>query len=741
MSNYSSIVTWIYCALYGTVSLFTSIICAIHTKSEYSKLQTKDTDIHDIVHLHRKNVSADTSDRIKSDIDTNANLHTMTSCQTCVWFLKHWGKLIYKKKKVYFSILPHIFDQATDVGVILQYHWYMKNDPHMQSNINIKYWFYLSISILCIHRIVSCLAVWMNTRNLCNVLLQSLDLLIMRCIWTNYTLNTTERSTLQRLLEIIEATFESMPQLVLSMVFLLQTQQFDTIITLSVIISMWSLTSRVVSDDKALVNEDWQHLGVGYLTRVSLRFLEISSRVSLYALLWARLGGLVTFIIVAFESLFLVTICISIHSVIPMGNLMYFVCDTGDVGKRFTRSRSAKLYKMWIAYKLISSYIYLLLITINRRSLGHGLMIYAWVAHFIWPCCGYCLLTRDDDIWSDVSIFRSNDVESTGKSKELQFSASRDINVLYTTGRFIEVVELAAVGCKAMSVHDYCVIAFSIVNAKRLELIDETMANHLINQLNHDTLRFKQAIADHFRKIIVMSNYIGFGSELNNMDILRVLETGYEVQYAIDYYLVIKWLNCGVNVNEKDSEQRITNEYIQQLIASLGNVDSMKFDLYPIVVLLNDDETCSYHELHRKDIIALMIENKSIPIKSIDDYVLVYWFIRNHYKYNKERRDSLISSLPDLLSLPDMKLNEYVYTAKAKAKLERVKSKLLNPDQEENDESDDMDTDHETSKQQNVSIDLHRTFEEQTNTLVSDVGRMEDTIQKMQATADDVFGK
>ena len=49
-----------------------------------------------------------------------------------------------------------------------------------------------------------------------------------------------------------------MPQLLLTAVFIAKTGQFDAIIVISFISSLWSLTSRVSADDTQLFMDEWK---------------------------------------------------------------------------------------------------------------------------------------------------------------------------------------------------------------------------------------------------------------------------------------------------------------------------------------------------------------------------------------------------------------------------------------------------------------------------------------------------
>ena len=210
-----------------------------------------------------------------------------------------------------------------------------------------------------------------------------------------------------------------MPQLLLSAVFITKTNQFDVIVVISFISSLWSLTSRVAADDKGLLEGEWKSLdftykncpcvNIRYIFRVFVRFLEISTRVSLLTLMWINIGGMGTGIIIALEFIYLLITCVIYKAIMNMGNLMYFVFDDGS-------EHSGDFDIMWvifIIYRLISSYIYLVIVTcfanisfeawkvddytkrhantMNSDKIGFFLFLYSWIGFLIWPCSFYCL--------------------------------------------------------------------------------------------------------------------------------------------------------------------------------------------------------------------------------------------------------------------------------------------------------------------------------------------------------------
>eukprot|EP01083_Nonionella_stella_P121207 364105_1 len=260
-SSYAGLVTVIYSSIYAVVVLVTSIICAIdvHTtrKSVHAPQTKANESIQNTEKADAKEEESLTMSTIKFKITTKSNLKSKKAANKIYHknVFIHWGKMVWSKKKIYWAMIPHIFDQATDFGVIVEYfHLYKQNDRIGSTN---PFWFFwLSIIIIVVHRIVSSITVYAMSRNRNDFLLQIFDVLIMKAIWVSYKLKTTEPSNMQRYLGLLEATFESAPQIMLTMVFMLKSAETNTKISavfiLSTLFSLWSLSSRVISDDSIM---------------------------------------------------------------------------------------------------------------------------------------------------------------------------------------------------------------------------------------------------------------------------------------------------------------------------------------------------------------------------------------------------------------------------------------------------------------------------------------------------------
>ncbi len=143
-----------------------------------------------------------------------------------------------------------------------------------------------------------------------------------------------------------EATFESSPQIVISTVFIMKSTGSSPIIVVSLCFSLWSLISRVVSDDKKQFKEEWQSLefekgeccrckcvcdpddaeipiiNVRFLYRLLWRLLEITNRIFVATMIWLSIGGFGLTIIICAELVYCLCLCFASKTYVKP--LLYF---------------------------------------------------------------------------------------------------------------------------------------------------------------------------------------------------------------------------------------------------------------------------------------------------------------------------------------------------------------------------------------------------------------------------------
>eukprot|EP01083_Nonionella_stella_P043394 117062_1 len=405
-SNYSNRVTLIYASLYGFTFLATSIYAAFEVRYQQP-----------IVSPGQR-----TPSKTPNPPKSQSN------------FFKTWAKSIWSKKKIYWAVIPHIIDQASDVGVILEYYeeWKAHDASDSYDAVNPMWFFYFAVFIVIFQRLASSTTIYfMTCGNLTAVFLQFVDLLIVKAVYINYRLGLDEPCNPQRYIALLEAIFEASPQVLLSMGYIVKTladgNEVADIVFISTVFSLWSLTSKVISDDKVLFSTDspfrnlnlkfkkrytihgtakcciqfhWQYI----LRAVFWRFLEISGRITMCALFWINIGGLGLLIVLGLEMCFLFVFCLIEKSPDAMGNLMFMSFGASN----------AYVQLFWL-YRILSFYVYMIMVTIfatvrfeehkvpsyDQRheitldtTIGMGLLIYAWSASCVWPITLICGILR-----------------------------------------------------------------------------------------------------------------------------------------------------------------------------------------------------------------------------------------------------------------------------------------------------------------------------------------------------------
>ena len=257
--------------------------------------------------------------------------------QMSVFDMKTFGQDLWNKKKCFFPFIANVFDQSSDIGVIISL--YLMSEYENKSNdndchgINATYLFYVSIIFLLLYRVVSGIAVFVCTYNVKFCFGQFIcEFMIYRAIWVNYVLECDEPCSPQKWLQNMEAMLEAFPQLIIQMFFLIQTTEIDNnssvdifgtqlFVLCSIIFSILSLTNKAVSEDKPLFEaEKWKKTkctckppfikNPQYLIRVMFRILDVSSRIILIVLVWSIFGGFILLIVAAIEFVFLIGLAI-----------------------------------------------------------------------------------------------------------------------------------------------------------------------------------------------------------------------------------------------------------------------------------------------------------------------------------------------------------------------------------------------------------------------------------------------
>ena len=182
-----------------------------------------------------------------------------------------WLKDVWKRRRCYVPLITHIFDQVTDITVAIQFYELAvtksDNDYEACGGLNIWYLFILTILSMVIYRVISSYLVYKSThKSLLHLIFQLLDIELFRALYINYLGNKTEPCDPQRFITAMEASLESAPQALIQMIYLVKTNTFDSsiIILVSFLSSLWSIITKLVSDDKIIVVEKAKRANVKF---------------------------------------------------------------------------------------------------------------------------------------------------------------------------------------------------------------------------------------------------------------------------------------------------------------------------------------------------------------------------------------------------------------------------------------------------------------------------------------------
>eukprot|EP01083_Nonionella_stella_P318674 1165999_1 len=187
-----------------------------------------------------------------------------------------WMKLVWKMKSIYLSALVHIYDIATDVGIIVDWGTQMQRENYGEIHGDPEYnvrgldmggLFAGSLLAFFLYRFISAGFVYQFTGKFGRACIQWLDLEIYRAIYITHKLERDEAGNLQRWLQKFEAIFESAPQSLLQLVYIVKTGDYSALIVSSIILSFFSVAARFTSDDKIFFNADAEGLGLKWKKR------------------------------------------------------------------------------------------------------------------------------------------------------------------------------------------------------------------------------------------------------------------------------------------------------------------------------------------------------------------------------------------------------------------------------------------------------------------------------------------
>eukprot|EP01084_Bolivina_argentea_P174282 301909_1 len=244
---------------------------------------------------------------------------------------KEFVKSVWAQRGIYGQLLVHLYDTATDIGVLVQW-GILAYDEHDYDSIDMLGLFWTSIGFLIFYRLFSgCIATCavsdeyeeLKDNVIQNILLGCracclglFDMFIIRIVIRSALGNATEPTDQQKMVQLFEAILESLPQVVLQSVFIIRSFNDERIknngnlilVGVSLAASLFSIANKYTWLDKNGVREAAQDVNFKtkipfvnwwYVLRIVWRFNYVATRFSVLSLVWSVLGGTVIFIYLA----------------------------------------------------------------------------------------------------------------------------------------------------------------------------------------------------------------------------------------------------------------------------------------------------------------------------------------------------------------------------------------------------------------------------------------------------------
>ena len=228
-------------------------------------------------------------------------------------------KAIWDRKSIYAQVIVHLYDTATDLGVLIEWYLLMKReeDGCNIESLNMSQLFWAAIAFQIIYRVFSscigCIGSISDHEQICcpiECFLGLIDMYILKTVYLSISWGYDTPSPRQKVTQLTEAVFESLPQIVLQSIFIikasndpyLQSNNTLYLVTISLISSLFSIANKYTwLDGEAVVDAakevefhcECPCINIWYVIRIIWRFSLIALRFCVLCLTWAVMGGIV----------------------------------------------------------------------------------------------------------------------------------------------------------------------------------------------------------------------------------------------------------------------------------------------------------------------------------------------------------------------------------------------------------------------------------------------------------------
>eukprot|EP01084_Bolivina_argentea_P216768 368188_1 len=162
---------------------------------------------------------------------------------------------IWLRKTIYFWMLCHLIDIATDFGVLIEFGIVANTHSSQQCGIDVWYLFCISIICMLTYRCISAYQIWKITGSVNRLLIQLIDMEIHNVLYFTHVFGFEQISLPFRLICALETIFEAAPLLLIQLIYLMLIKNDSVIVILSAIFSCINVLIAIIGDNKHTCKE------------------------------------------------------------------------------------------------------------------------------------------------------------------------------------------------------------------------------------------------------------------------------------------------------------------------------------------------------------------------------------------------------------------------------------------------------------------------------------------------------
>eukprot|EP01084_Bolivina_argentea_P151128 263820_1 len=324
MTNTNTSIIIAYITIQVTIAFFVSIVGAIHVKRCLNEPKTDITKSNDVTQSDEKsNINEEEIKLYESTTIDIAAKSDNYSSKKKKGFVKQWIKTVWKLRGVYGALAVHSFDVLTDILVISEW---LNEENDDNDHIDPQVMAYSAIFVMISSKLISSVAIYIKERSIIRSIFQFLDLLIFSEIFETHrkvvsqvrSKNAKEKTMIESTLSFkyirnFEAVFESIPESVLQMVYVMRTSNLQIIFVISICQSIISMTNSILNNDYTQMQDEKFKAYKQRLPPTSecfkhalSRLCEVTYRIGLLALFWTVCGGFAFCILLGIEFLIII---------------------------------------------------------------------------------------------------------------------------------------------------------------------------------------------------------------------------------------------------------------------------------------------------------------------------------------------------------------------------------------------------------------------------------------------------